>query len=115
MEHSRLSSITNGLKLADFVARCTMAIVSNDQRQRRFRATVLLVATISLLLLLLSAHPADHHNLALVGFVLIPLFLFGRVVVEDTMWLITPGSDVYHFPVLTRPSLFQRPPPTISA
>lgn len=91
-----------------------MAIVSRNHQQRRFQATVLLVATVSLLFLLLSAHPADHHGLALVGFVLIPIFLFGSVVIEDTMWLMAPGSDECHSPVPTRPSLFQRPPPSIS-
>jgi len=91
-----------------------MGIVSQNDQQRRFQATVLLVATVSLLLLLLSAHPADHHGLGFVGFVLIPIFLFGRVVVEDKMWLVTPGRDVCPFPVPARPSLFQRPPPSIS-
>lgn len=92
-----------------------MAIVNQNDQQRRFRATVLLVATVSLLLLLLSAHPADHHGLGFVGFVLIPIFLFGRLVVEDTMWLVAPGSDVCHFPFPARPSLFQRPPPFLSS
>ncbi len=91
-----------------------MVGVSDHKQQRRFRAAVLLMATVSLLLLLLVAHPIDHHGFTVVGFVLIPVFLFGRVVVEDTMWPTNPGNDGRHFPILARPSLFQRPPPSIS-
>jgi hypothetical protein len=91
-----------------------MAAVNDRQQQRRFCAAVLLIVAVSLLLLLLIAHPADPHGLAVIGFVLIPVFLFGRVVIEDTMWPVDPKDDGRYCPVPDRPSLFQRPPPSIS-
>jgi hypothetical protein len=91
-----------------------MAGVSDHKQQRRFRAAVLLMATLSLLLLLLVAHPADHHSFTVVGFILIPVFLFGHIIVEDTVWPTNVESDRRHFLILARPSLFQRPPPSIS-
>ena len=91
-----------------------MTGVSDHKQLRRFRAAVLLMATVSLLLLLLVAHPADHHDFTVIGFVLIPVFLFGRVVIEDTMWPTNDASNGRHLPILARSSLFQRPPPSIS-
>jgi len=96
------------------MAGCSMAAVSYCPQQRRFRAAVLLIATISLLLLLLTAHSADHHGLVAIGFVLIPVFLFGRVVIEATMWPVDQKDDGNNLPIPVRPSLFQRPPPFIS-
>lgn len=89
----------------------TMVIVRDSHQQRRLRVAVLVIATVSLLLLLLAVHAADHHGVALACFVLLPIFLFGRVVVQDRLWRVSPASDKLYDSTAPRPSLFQRPPP----
>lgn len=90
---------------------CTMTIVRDSHQQRRLRVAVFLVATVSLLLLLLAAHAADHHGIALACFTLLPVFLFGTVVVQDCLWRILPANDRLRGSTVPWLSLFQRPPP----
>lgn len=88
-----------------------MATVRDGRQQRRLRVAVFIAATVCLLLLLLAAHSADHHGAPLACFVLLPVFLFGRVEVQDCLWRVIPASDGLRRSTVSRPSLFQRPPP----
>ena len=86
-----------------------------SQQQRRFRAVVFIVAAMSLLLLLLIPHAGNHHGLELACFVLLPVFLFGRVDMQERLWTAVSASDGLLCPSAARPSLFQRPPPSLFA
>lgn len=113
-EFRRMSSCDrtsrNGTEAASFNAGCTMTTVCDSHQQRRLRVAVFVVATVSLLLLLFAAHTVDDHGVALACFALLPVFLFGTVVVQDCLWRILPVNDRLRDSTV-RLSLFQRPPP----
>lgn len=63
------------------------------------------------LLALVLMHPAGSPEPLLAAFVLLPVVLFGLVVVPRSFW---PAADFSHpvpLSVRARASLFQRPPP----
>jgi hypothetical protein len=74
--------------------------------------TLALLATLLAVLILLLPHATDHHAPTLV-FLLVPIFLFALL---DTLapqpLPATTSINPSHPP--TRPTLFQRPPPTKS-
>lgn len=66
---------------------------------------------LALCLVLLLLHPAPVHGGAVSAVLLLPVFLFGLVLVPRSLW---PASDLeqrFALPILCRASLFQRPPP----
>ena len=74
--------------------------------------TVALLATLLAVLILLLPHTTDHHAPALL-FLLVPIFLFALLDTLAPQCLpATTSITAYHPP--TRPTLFQRPPPTKS-
>jgi hypothetical protein len=77
---------------------------------RSWKALALFTAILTLILLLLP-QPANHH--AAVVFLLVPIFLFGLL---DTLAPQQPADQTKIFPhhPPTRPTLFQRPPPTLA-
>ncbi len=80
------------------------------QQPRRQRMLVLIVLVVSLLFLLL-AHAGSAHNAPVLCFVLVPIFLFGSVVLLPLVWLTSSTTSDHSVPPPARPSLFQRPPP----
>jgi hypothetical protein len=88
-----------------------MVIVMKSQQLRRLQAVLLMVVVLSMLALLMASVTADHHPVDLVCFLLIPLFLFGRVILEAQIWPAAFTMDGFADPSPARPSLFQRPPP----
>jgi hypothetical protein len=65
----------------------------------------------ALCLLALLLHPAPVHGAALAGFVLLPVVLFGLVLVPRSLWPAADLDQIFAAPVLCRADLFQRPPP----
>lgn len=68
--------------------------------------------SLAVCLLLLAFHPAPAHSASLAAFVLLPVLLFGLVLVPISLW---PAFDLdQHFVALPvcRANLFERPPPS---
>jgi hypothetical protein len=82
----------------------------------RLQRTVLLVGTMFLLLALLVPHALGHHHGVTLAFILLsPVFLFGTIEAQSTSWSATSADKNVPCPSPCRPSLFQRPPPSLSA
>jgi hypothetical protein len=67
---------------------------------------------LALCLVALTLHSAGTHAPALSAFVLLPVVLFGLVLVPRSLW---PAADLeqrFALPVLCRAQLFERPPPS---
>lgn len=70
------------------------------------------IAGITICLLAFLLHPAPALGSLLAAFVLIPVLLFGLVLVPCSLW---PSRDLdqrFALAVCCRTNLFQRPPPT---
>jgi hypothetical protein len=63
-------------------------------------------------LVALLLHPMPAHGPALAGFVLLPVLLFGLVVVPRSLWPAAELDQNFAAPILCRANLFQRPPPS---
>lgn len=61
-------------------------------------------------LLVLLASPVPAVGLAL-GLVLVPVLLFGLVLVPPSLWPAADREQTFAAPILSRVPLFQRPPP----
>jgi hypothetical protein len=85
------------------------------QRKWWFRRIVLLTVAITLLLALMIPQPLHHHGTTLATFLLLPLFLFGIVETRTASLLPSSIEEPSAQPLTSRPSLFQRPPPSLFA
>ena len=84
------------------------------QKASWLRTVVLLIVAITLLLTLLIPHGVNHSDSALALVVLVPIFLFGIIQQKPSRlsdWL----DERSVRPAPCRSSLFQRPPPSLSA
>jgi len=63
------------------------------------------------LILLLAISSASHHSVSQLWFVLVPVFLFAAVVIQER-WFVSE-ADAFARDPSPRPSLFQRPPPSL--
>jgi hypothetical protein len=61
-------------------------------------------------LLALLVSPVPAVGLAL-GMVLVPVLLFGLVLVPQSLWPAADREQTFAAPILSRVALFQRPPP----
>jgi hypothetical protein len=77
------------------------------------QVVLLLVVAVSLLALLLVPHGTGGSAVALFCLTLVPVFLFGSVVVG--LLYFRPAVDVSVYPAPARTALFQRPPPTFQS
>ena len=80
-----------------------------NQRSSWLLLTALLLAVC---VVALFVHSAPAHNPPLAAFVLLPVILFGLVLVPHSLW---PSSDLdqrFSLAILCRTNLFQRPPPS---
>ena len=82
--------------------------------RRIFKAAaglLLVIVAVSLVLLVLIPHDVQHHSLGVVLFVLVPIFLFGLIVLREVsiFWFSAIYSPLD--PANSRPMLFQLPPP----
>jgi len=66
----------------------------------------------ALCLVALTLHPVATHGPVLAAFVLLPVVLFGLVTAPHSLWPTADGEQQWAVPVLCRPHLFQRPPPS---
>lgn len=84
--------------------------MTGTRKIRSWKALALFAAILALALLLLP-HAANHH--AAVDFLLVPIFLFSLL---DTLARQQPADQTTTLPhqPLTRPTLFQRPPPKLA-
>jgi hypothetical protein len=73
------------------------------------KATALCAALILLALALL--HPVGPHAPVLAAVILLPVVLFGLVVVPRSLWPAADLDPLAPIPVRARAHLFQRPPP----
>lgn len=69
-----------------------------------------LLLTLCLAAILL--HPASAHAPALSAIVLLPVVLFGLVMVPQSLWPAADFEQRTAVPVLCHAQLFQRPPPS---
>lgn len=83
--------------------------------KRWFQTIVLLTVTVVLLLALLIPQPLSHHGTALATVHLLPVFLFGIIEAQTAYWLLGSLERPSGRPSPCRPSLFQRPPPSLFA
>ena len=81
-----------------------------NSQQRAFKTIAVLAVLIALVLLLLP-HSSHQHGLVFICFLLLPVFLFGRVDVPLSLWPIGQTSKILFRQIPTHPSRFQRPPP----
>jgi hypothetical protein len=75
---------------------------------RALAATTVVVALLALLL----PGTASHHGLPPLWFVVVPVFFFGTVDLQRSLWPIPETSRRLPPQTIVLPSLFQRPPPT---
>ena len=66
---------------------------------------------IGLCLLAVLVHPAPAHTPALAAFILLPVVLFGLILVPRSLWPCRNVEQPVALAVRGRTSLFQRPPP----
>ena len=71
-----------------------------------------LIAGLTVCVLVLLLHPAPAQHGLLAAFALVPVLLFGLVVVPRSLWPSCDLEQPFALPVRCRTSLFQRPPPT---
>ena len=82
------------------------------KRRRAISDVYKLIALgIGLCLLALLAHPAPAHAPALAAFVLLPVVLFGLILVPRSLWPCCDLEQALALEVRTPTTLFQRPPP----
>jgi hypothetical protein len=84
-----------------------------NKQQRTLKTVALIAVAMGLLLLLLVPHAIQHHDAALICFVLLPLFLFGEVSQQELLRPAEADGFLHAAPVL--PCSFQRPPPSVLA
>jgi hypothetical protein len=88
--------------------------MAHRHQQRSFLKGVVSLAVLIALLLFLVPHAASHPGAALACFLLVPVFLFGRLDIPLSLWPITQIETILpRAPVAS--SLFQRPPPLLFA
>ena len=80
-----------------------------NSKQGAFRTIAALAVLIALVLLLIP-HSPHQHGFLFLSFLLIPVFLFGRVDVPCSLWPIGQSKIVYRRVDILF-SRFQRPPP----
>jgi hypothetical protein len=80
------------------------------RQQRAFR-TIAAFAILVALILLLIPHSSHQHGFTFVCFLLLPVFLFGRVDIQISLWPVGQASKIRfpQIPILS--PRFQRPPP----
>jgi hypothetical protein len=88
--------------------------VSISGQRRWFGIPAWMVAVVGLLVLLLAVTTASHHLFVPLCFVLLPVFLFGRVENSEQRLSIAFGCDARHSSDPDRSALFQRPPPFLA-
>lgn len=74
----------------------------------RLWAVLALAACVAALIL----NSAPTHHVPLTAFVLLPVTLFGLVLLPDSLWISSVLDKRIALPVLCRADLFQRPPPS---
>ncbi|HEX4005877.1 MAG TPA: hypothetical protein VHX60_06860 [Acidobacteriaceae bacterium] len=81
---------------------------------RFFRHNWQTIAALGLALCLMAVllHPAPAHGTPLAGFVLLPVILFGLVLVPRSLWPAAELDQQCAAPILCRANLFERPPPS---
>jgi hypothetical protein len=67
---------------------------------------------LALCLVVLMMHPAGTHAPVLSAMVLLPVMLFGLVLVPRSLWPAADFEQRSAVPVLCRAQLFERPPPS---
>jgi hypothetical protein len=72
------------------------------------------VAVVGLLVLLLAVTATSHHLFVPLCFVLLPVFLFGRVENSAQRLQVAFGCNERRSSDPDLPALFQRPPPSLS-
>jgi hypothetical protein len=82
-----------------------------DRHQRRRLIRCIWLATAAALILLLAIGSASHHPVLNLWFVLVPVFLFAVVVIQERCFV--SDADVVACDPSPVPSLFQRPPPSL--
>lgn len=70
-----------------------------------------LIAGLVVCLLALLLHPVAAQHAPLAAFVLVPVLLFGLIIVPRSLWPSTDLEQRFALNVCCRSSLFQRPPP----
>lgn len=94
----------------------TVPIVAARRQQRSFLFTAWVIALVSLLLLIVALGAVNHHAaVPLFCVVLLPVFLFGIVELEQRQSVVTSDIRCCGALNLERPLLFQRPPPPFQA
>ncbi len=81
-----------------------------NNRQRVLRSIAAFAIVIALVLLLVP-HFAHHHGIVLTCFLLLPVFLFGKVELPLSLWPIEQIGKVAFRQIVICSSRFQRPPP----
>jgi len=82
-----------------------------DARKQQGLFRRLWLATAVVLILLLLAGSASHHSVSQLCFLLVPVFLFAAVVVQERCFV--EEADALACGISLAPSLFQRPPPSL--
>jgi hypothetical protein len=85
------------------------------RKTSRLRTVILLTVAMTLLLALLIPHAANPSDSALAIVVLLPVFLFGIIQEKASSWPSDALDGPEARPAPCRASLFQRPPPSLSA
>jgi hypothetical protein len=87
--------------------------VRNHKQPGGLKAVSLIAIAIGLVLLLLVPHVVSHHGASVVCFLLVPIFLFGKIESgeEDILPIEENGRSPSRSQI--RSQLFQRPPPLI--
>lgn len=80
------------------------------QHAQTFRALMLALCLMALMAALIL-HPVSSHAPAMVAIILLPVVLFGLVVVPRSLWPAADCEPRLAVPLLSRAQLFQRPPP----
>ena len=82
-----------------------------DARRQQGLFRGLWLATVVVLILLLLAGSASHHSVSQLCFLLVPVFLFATVVIQERCFV--DKADAIACETSLVPSLFQRPPPSL--
>jgi hypothetical protein len=88
-------------------------MVRKSGQLRWLQAALLMAVAASLLLLLLMPHAVGYAGVALVCLTLVPVFLFGSVVIGTVDC--TVADEALLSPAPVRAALFQRPPPLLQS
>jgi hypothetical protein len=82
----------------------------NQHPQHRAWKVLAVISLVFGLMLLTILHTVVHDGAAVACFVLLPVFLFGVVVVIRSLWPLAQSNSTLP-PSPKLPPLFQRPPP----